>query len=100
LRPWKLRFRATHILNGNSFKSECYLKGSWDSGGLMCYNAWPKQVIADLSRLGFELLHIYPNSLLLALLQRRIRTDWFTRYADPWPYYIFRKTASRNTRSA
>jgi hypothetical protein len=66
----------------------------------MLYNAWPKQVIADLSKLGFELLHIYPNSLLLALLQRRIRTDWFTRYADPWPYYIFRKTVSRNTQNA
>jgi SAM-dependent methyltransferase len=92
LKPWKLRFRAIQILNGNAFKNECYLC-SPDAGGLLTYyNAWPKQVISDLGKLGFELVHIYPNSALLSLLQRSLRTDWFTKHADPWPYYVFRKT--------
>lgn len=90
-RPKKVRFRANHIINRNAFKNECYLR-SLDAGGLMFYYAWPKQVIADVGELGFKLMHIYPNSLLLVVLQHSLRTNWFTKLADPWPYYVFCKT--------
>jgi len=95
LRPRKLRFRAKHILNGNAFKSECYLR-AMDSGGVMMYYAWPKQVIADVCETGFEIMHIYPNNLLLAVLQHNLKTNWFTELACPWPYHVYRKTLSQH----
>jgi SAM-dependent methyltransferase len=90
MRLGKLYFRATNILNGNALKNECYLSGL-GSGELPLYYAWPKQVITDLDKLGFQLMHIYPNSPLLVFLQRSLRSDLLTRWADPWPYYIFCK---------
>lgn len=92
MRPWKLLFRAKHILNGDVLKRECYLSAPQDSDGLLFYYAWPKQVSADMVKCGFNLLHIYPNSLFLDFIQSSLRTNFFTKLADPWPYYIFCKT--------
>ena len=96
MRPWKLRFRAKHILNGNALKNECYIRELPASGpgALIAYHAWPTQVIADLRSLGFELESIHSNSLLLAFLQRALRITVLTKLADPWPYYTFVKRNS------
>jgi SAM-dependent methyltransferase len=99
LRPSKLHYRLTHILNGNAFKSDCYLP-EFGLPQMNMYFAWPRQVIDDLKWAGFEVVHIFPNDPLLWLLQRSLRTDWFTRLADPWPYYVCRKVPSPTAKIA
>ena len=91
LRPSKLLYRLRHILNGTVFKRECYLKKKGDNGMLATYYAWSGHVIEDMARRGFELGGIYPNCPLLGSFQRSLRTQWLTRLADPWPYYVFQK---------
>ena len=93
LRPAKLRYRLTHILNGDAFKPECYLP-ELGLPQMKMYFAWPKQVIADLTQSGFELVHIFPNDPVLWFLQRLLHTDRLTRLAEPWPYYVWRKIAA------
>jgi SAM-dependent methyltransferase len=93
LRPAKLHYRLTHILNGNALKSECYLP-EFCVPGMKTYFAWPKQVIADLRHVGFEPAHIFPNDPVLWFLQRLLRTERLTRLADPWPFYVCHKVAA------
>jgi SAM-dependent methyltransferase len=97
MRPRKLRYRLTHILNGNAFKPESYLP-ELGLPQMNMYFAWPKQVIADLARMGFEVVHIFPNDPVLWLLQRALHTDRLTRLADPFPYYVCRKATPGVTR--
>ena len=90
LRPRKLVYRARLILSGRVFEGDWY-EPDVDTPDIVLYYAWPEVVIADLRDAGFELVSMHPNSPLLGVLQRRLHTDWFTRRADPWPYYTFSK---------
>lgn len=91
LGPRRLLYRARLIASGTAFRDQYYVP-SVDGRGLITYFAWPRVVIADLRAAGFELLSIYPNSLLIDIVRRGLRTSWLTRSAEPWPYYTFRKT--------
>lgn len=91
LHPKKLRYRANQIVNGNIFKAECYLYDVVEALGVRTYYAWPNKVITDTCKCGFELVNILPNDPLLHFVQRNLKTNWFTRLADPWPYYVFIK---------
>lgn len=90
LRPKKLLFRAKHIVNGNFFKDDCYLKGR-DATDMMTYYAWPNKVIANIEKCGFKFCHLYPNSKLLSVIQNLPMGKHFAKLCDPWPYYVFRK---------
>jgi SAM-dependent methyltransferase len=94
MRPAKLLYRAKHIFNGNAFRKECFLP-EYEFPDMKTYYAWSQQVTADLQELGFELIHVYANDPVLVALQRTLRTTWFTKLADPWPYYIFRKPSPK-----
>lgn len=94
LRPAKLAFRFRHIVDGSAWKTEAYLP-EIEAPGLKTYFGWPRQVAADLKSTGFELEHIFPNDPVLWQVQRALRTDFFTRLADPWPYYVCRKPLAR-----
>jgi SAM-dependent methyltransferase len=98
LRPAKLHYRLTHILNGNAFRPECYLP-ELGLPEMNMYFAWPRQVIADLMHSGFVTLHIFPNDAILWFLQRSLGTNRLTRLAEPWPYYVCRKLAASTARS-
>jgi SAM-dependent methyltransferase len=87
------RFRAEHIINGDAFHRERYFANPDDSRGITYYNAWPQQVIQDLRQHDFRFLAVYPNSTGLWRLQSLLRTGIFTRYIDPWPYYVFTKAS-------
>ena len=92
--PRKLIPRTKFIINGSVFKSEGYLRGV--NSHLPTYHSWPRQLISDLRLAGFELISIHTNSRLLGGIQRTIQTNWLTKLADPWPYYVFRKTATQH----
>ena len=92
LRPKKLLFRLANIVNGNVFKAECYIvTADNDCDWVTLYYTWPNHFIGDLTRQGFELMHIFPNSPMLGFIQRKFGGTWYTKLADPWPYYTFQK---------
>ncbi len=95
MRPRKLVFRASQILNGTVFHDDCYLP-SPGAPGLVLYHAWPKQATKDMELAGLELISIYPNSILLDVLRRGLRTNTFTKLMDPWPYYVFGKAGGES----
>ena len=88
--PAKLAHRLGQVLQGNVFKSECYLPEK-EIPGMQTYYAWPGRIIAETRAAGFEWLGIYPNDPILAFLHRTLHTTWLTRLCDPWPYFAFRK---------
>lgn len=90
LRPAKLAYRLRHILNGDAFRRECYLP-EFNVPGMKTYFAWPRQVVADLGKAGFEPVAVFPNDPLLGKLQKRLHTDQLTRLAEPWPYHVCQK---------
>ncbi|HNP27881.1 MAG TPA: class I SAM-dependent methyltransferase [Nitrospirales bacterium] len=91
MRPWKLWLRITNIANGNFFKPDAYISYPKDSGGLLLYYTWPHVFVRDMKSEGFDLMDITPNSRLLWYCQRALRSSIFTRLADPWPNYAFKK---------
>ncbi|GJL58132.1 MAG: hypothetical protein NPIRA03_09890 [Nitrospirales bacterium] len=91
MRPWKLAFRAKHILLGNFFKPECFLLEP-DNFGMWGYHAWPHKFREGMEANQFEVIGVYPNDPVLGWLQQTIRSTVMTRLCDPWPYYAFRKT--------
>ncbi|GJL69216.1 MAG: hypothetical protein NPIRA06_18510 [Nitrospirales bacterium] len=94
MRPWKLRMRMANILNGNFLKPDCYISYPKDTGGVPIFYTWPHEFIRGIQNLGFDLVDIAPNSGSLWSCQRAFRTSMFTRLADPWPNYAFKKHSS------
>ncbi len=89
-----LGFRIQQILNGNAFKSECFVpENDVSMGGrnVMTYQARSSRVIRDVSEVGFELLSVFANNPLIIFLQDHLHTHWFARVAEPMPYYVFRR---------
>ena len=88
-----LGFRLRHILNGDVFRSECFLPEADLGAGelVVAYNCWPRKMTAELSAIGFQLMQICPNQPLIVWLQRTLKTSWFTTLAEPMPYYAFRR---------
>jgi ubiquinone/menaquinone biosynthesis C-methylase UbiE len=91
MRPRKLLFRFSQIINRNVLQSECYIHTPEFDEPLTLYYAWPSHFIGEMESHGFAFQDIHPNSRLLGLVQRSFQTSWLTKLADPWPYYVFQK---------
>ena len=85
-----LLFAAGHLARGTFFRQEAFIPDIID--GLLTYYGRPGRVVRDLESVGFREVNVRPNRPWLVALRELPGGSLITRLAEPWPYYVCRKT--------